>query len=110
MRLQGRYRADEHPGVFVARALQNLEFRAELHQPAFAQHGDAVRDVGHHAEIMRNEKHPMPWRRCSSAMRRKICACVVTSSAVVGSSAMSSAGSSASAMAIMMRWRWPPES
>jgi hypothetical protein len=35
---------------------------------------------------------------------------VVTSSAVVGSSAISSAGSSTSAIAIMMRWRWPPES
>jgi hypothetical protein len=35
---------------------------------------------------------------------------VVTSSAVVGSSAISSTGSRTSAMAIMMRWRWPPES
>ncbi len=37
------------------------------------------------------------------------CAWTVTSSAVVGSSAMISAGSRASAMAIMMRWRMPPE-
>ncbi|RPK86314.1 hypothetical protein EES47_20960 [Streptomyces sp. ADI98-12] len=36
-------------------------------------------------------------------------ACTVTSSAVVGSSAMISLGSSAIAMAIMMRWRIPPE-
>ena len=36
-------------------------------------------------------------------------ACTVTSSAVVGSSAMRSVGSSASAIAIMMRWRIPPE-
>ena len=35
---------------------------------------------------------------------------MVTSSAVVGSSAISSAGSLASAMAIITRWRWPPES
>ena len=38
-----------------------------------------------------------------------IWACTVTSSAVVGSSAMSSSGSSAIAIAIMMRWRMPPE-
>ena len=38
-----------------------------------------------------------------------ICACTVTSSAVVGSSAISISGSSASAIAIMMRWRMPPE-
>ena len=35
---------------------------------------------------------------------------MVTSSAVVGSSAMSSLGRQASAMAIMTRWRIPPES
>jgi hypothetical protein len=29
---------------------------------------------------------------------------------VVGSSAIRSAGSSTSAIAIMMRWRWPPDS
>ena len=43
-------------------------------------------------------------------MSFRICAWVVTSSAVVGSSAMRSAGSSTSAIAIMIRWRWPPES
>ena len=35
---------------------------------------------------------------------------MVTSSAVVGSSAMSSFGSQASAMAIITRWRIPPDS
>ena len=34
---------------------------------------------------------------------------MVTSSAVVGSSAMTSFGLQASAMAIMTRWRMPPE-
>ncbi len=41
--------------------------------------------------------------RCSSLIRCRICAWVVTSRAVVGSSAISSAGSMTSAMAIMMR-------
>ena len=35
---------------------------------------------------------------------------MVTSSAVVGSSATRRSGSLASAMAIITRWRWPPES
>ena len=35
---------------------------------------------------------------------------MVTSSAVVGSSAISMSGSLAIAIAIMTRWRWPPES
>ena len=38
-----------------------------------------------------------------------ICACTETSSAVVGSSAMISSGSGASASAITTRWRMPPE-
>ena len=40
--------------------------------------------------------------------RRRICAWMVTSSAVVGSSASSSLGLQESAMAIMTRWRMPP--
>ncbi len=39
-----------------------------------------------------------------------ICAWMVTSRAVVGSSAMRRSGSFASAMAIITRWRSPPES
>ena len=51
-----------------------------------------------------------PLAACSSRIRSRICAWMVTSSAVVGSSAISSCGSQASAMAIMTRWRMPPES
>ena len=46
------------------------------------------------------------WISLSSVM---ICACTVTSSAVVGSSAMRTSGSIASAEAIITRWRMPPE-
>ena len=42
-------------------------------------------------------------------MRSSTCAWMVTSSAVVGSSAISSFGSHASAIAIIARWRIPPE-
>jgi hypothetical protein len=45
-----------------------------------------------------------------SASSSRICAWIVTSSAVVGSSAMSSLRSHASAMAIITRWRMPPDS
>ena len=38
-----------------------------------------------------------------------ICAWIETSSAETGSSAMISFGLSASARAIPIRWRWPPE-
>ena len=46
----------------------------------------------------------------SSRMRVRIWACTVTSSAVVGSSAISTFGRHDSAMAIITRWRMPPES
>ena len=50
-----------------------------------------------------------PNSDCRSLIRSRICACTVTSRAVVGSSAMSSSGSQLSAMAIMARCRMPPE-
>ncbi len=51
----------------------------------------------------------MRWRRCRLAIRSRICFWIVTSSAVVGSSAMSSFGSQAIAMAIMTRCCCPPD-
>src|SRR5436190_5290522 len=47
--------------------------------------------------------------RVSCFRSARICACTVTSSAVVGSSAMISRGARASAIAIITRWRIPPE-
>jgi hypothetical protein len=45
----------------------------------------------------------------SSSISFRICAWTVTSSAVVGSSATSTRGEQESAMAIITRWRMPPE-
>ncbi len=53
---------------------------------------------------------PMPSSSTSRRKSVRIAAWVVTSSAVVGSSAISSFGRSAIAMAMPTRWRWPPES
>ena len=51
----------------------------------------------------------MPRSRDSDFISSRICAWMVTSSAVVGSSAMISFGLQASPIAIMTRWRMPPE-
>ena len=51
----------------------------------------------------------LPFFSCISFMSSMICAWIVTSRAVVGSSAMRMSGSQARAMAIMTRWRMPPE-
>ena len=49
-----------------------------------------------------------PIRRVSAFINSRIWAWIVTSSAVVGSSAMISRGSQLSATAIITRWRMPP--
>ncbi len=53
---------------------------------------------------------PTPCSATSRSISRRICACTITSNAVVGSSATISRGSQASAMAIMTRCRCPPDS
>ena len=52
----------------------------------------------------------VPVSSRSVRIRSRICAWMVTSSAVVGSSAISSFGPQASAIAIITRWRMPPDS
>ena len=52
----------------------------------------------------------VPVRSLRSRSKSVIWACTVTSNAVVGSSAISSLGSQTSAIAIITRWRMPPES
>ena len=47
---------------------------------------------------------------CRRESRSSICACTATSSAVVGSSAIRSSGSAATAIAIIALCLWPPES
>ncbi len=55
-------------------------------------------------------RQAMPISRLRRSISFSTWLCTVTSSAVVGSSAISSLGSQAIAEAIMARWRWPPES
>ena len=52
----------------------------------------------------------MPVSRCWRFSSTRICIWMVTSSAVVGSSAIRMRGRQASAMAIITRWRRPPDS
>ncbi|COW16208.1 Protein of uncharacterised function (DUF1602) [Mycobacterium tuberculosis] len=53
---------------------------------------------------------PAPVTSRAALRTSRICACTVTSSAVVGSSQINRSGSLAIAMAITTRWRSPPES
>lgn len=58
--------------------------------------------------VMKTTEKPSSSRSLTSW--RRICRCMTTSRAVVGSSMMTTSGSSASAIAIITRWRIPPES
>ncbi len=51
----------------------------------------------------------VPVSAASFCISERICAWIVTSSAVVGSSAMIRSGWCSSAMAMATRWRMPPE-
>ena len=89
---------------------EQLGRRRALDDLAGVHHHDPVGAAGDHAHVVGDEQHRHLQPLAQSSMRSRICAWIVTSSAVVGSSAMSSFGSQASAIAIMTRWRRPPES
>ena len=95
-------------GCFGSR--NSSSHRRFLDDPAGVHDRDAVGHLGDHAEVVRDQEQREPQPLLQSRSRSRICAWMVTSSAVVGSSAMSSAGSQASAIAISARWRRPPES
>ena len=59
---------------------------------------------------MSDEQDAVPHVSCSSFSSHRICLCTVTSSAVVGSSAISKPGLASKREAIITRWRMPPES
>ena len=105
-----RDRAEQAPRVGVLRVVEELVERALLDDPAGVHDDDAVGDVGDDAEVVGDEDDPVPASRSRSARSSsRICAWIVTSSAVVGSSAISSFGEHDSAIAIITRWRMPPE-
>ena len=103
--------SSELAGVVVRRLADDARRRAALDDAAVAHHDDVVDHAGHEGDVVADEdRAPCRPRRRAGASSSMISACTVTSSAVVGSSAISSAGRQASAMAMPTRWRWPPES
>ena len=108
-----------------------LRARAFLDDAPGVRDGDAVGDLRDDSQIMRDKQKRETESLRSRARSSRICFCTVTSSAVVGSSAISSRGSpcasrsfteagttidrsvrlapAASAMAIIARCRKPPE-
>ena len=82
---------------------------ARLDDPPGVHHLDPLGDPGDDAEVVGDE-HDRHAQLVGAArwISSRIWAWIVTSRAVVGSSAMSSLGSQARAIAIITRWRMPP--
>ncbi len=110
MPVDARHRVDQRPGVGMARIGQDLPRSAPPRPPrrhtsrSTRAHTLAITPSSWLIRMM-----AAPKSRLSSTIRSRICAWMVTSSAVVGSSAISSAGSLEKPIASMTRWRMPPE-
>src|SRR5205807_1169514 len=50
--VHSRYRPQQAPGIGVLRVVEDLIDRPLLDDPARVHHGNAVGDVGHHAEVV----------------------------------------------------------
>ena len=88
-----RIALQERPGVGVARAVEQVEHRALLDHLARIHHHHLVAELGDQAEIVRDEQDRAREARPSArASRWMIWASSVTSSAVVGSSAIRRSG------------------
>ena len=104
------HRRQQRLGIGMMRSGEHLLGRADLHQPAEIEHGDAVRQIAHHAEIVGDEDVADLLRVCRSTSRLRMAAWTETSSAEVGSSQTTMRGSPAKARAIATRCFRPPDS
>ena len=107
--VDARDRAEQAPGVRVLRVVEDLVDRALLDDPPRVHHGDAVGDVGHDAEVVRHE-HRCPRRSARAARLTaedlRLDRHVQRGRRLVGDQHR---GSHDSAIAIITRWRMPPE-
>ena len=107
--VKSRHRSKQSHSVGMPRPLIHRVGGAFLHKLAGIHDGDAMRVARDNAEIVGDQDQRDSRSRDSFCISSRICAWIVTSSAVVGSSAMMSFGLHASPIAIMTRWRMPPE-
>jgi len=104
-----RDRADQPLRIGMQRLIeQGVDIRL-FDDLAGIHDGDAFSHLCHHTQIVCDQNDGRPISRRRSRIRSRICAWMVTSKAVVGSSAISSSGTQASAIAIMTRCAIPPD-
>lgn len=94
--------------VFVPRIVEISSAVPRSQNGARVHDDDLVTHVGDSAQIVGDHDDGHAELRLQIADQFQICAWIVASNAVVGSSAIKMSGSHAKAMAIMTRWRMPP--
>jgi len=104
-----RYRADEAFRIGMQRPFEHLVDGALLDDLAGVHDAHLVGEARDDREIMGDPTSEVCRSRQSFCISNRICPWMVTSSAVVGSSAMIRSGRLMSAIAIATRWRMPPE-
>jgi len=109
-RLETRDRLEQRARVRVLRSRAYLIDRPGFDHVAAVHHGDTLTGLGNDTEIVRHEQDCHVEITTALLDQLEDLRLVVTSSAVVGSSAIKSRGPAEIAMAIMTRWRMPPES
>ena len=101
--------SEETRCVGMHRRVQHLCDRPAFDDPAGIHHRHRIGDLGGDAEIMRHKDHAHAKFALQPAEQDQHLHCTVASSAVVGSSASSKRGSHDNAIAIIARWRRPPD-
>ena len=105
-----RHRSEQLPTVRDAPAARRSPDILDLHELTGIHDPDPIRHLRHHPRSWVISRMAISVSRCSCLRRSSTCAWIVTSSAVVGSSAINSAGRPASAIAIITRCFMPPDS
>ena len=96
--------------VRVVGASEQVLDRAPLHDHARVHHGHLVRAAGDDTEVVADQDHGHALLRGHRPEQVEDLGLHGTSRPVVGSSAIRTSGSLATAMAIITRWHMPPES
>ncbi len=103
------YRRQQLPSLGMLRLIAYLERHSLLHDTALVHHRDIIREVAHHVDVVRDEQVSQLQVSFNASSNWRSFACTLTSSALVSSSQTIKRGSSAMALAMPMRWCWPPE-
>ena len=104
-----RHRGEQSFGIGVQRLIEERQRRRRLDQLAGIHDQHPITEIGDDAEIVVTSRTDIFSSACRSRKSSRTIAWMVTSRAVVGSSAINRRGEQLSAIAIIARCAMPPE-